>query len=614
MTHLIISILLIPFFSAASIALFFRKRPGIAAFISVSAAFVIALFTIYLIGTWDGMPIRMQFDWLSLGNLQIKMGFLVNREAMLMLAVVTIVGALIHLFSLGYMKDDASKARYFAGLSIFMFSMLGIVLADNLIMLFIFWELVGFSSYALIAHYNDTRYATMASKKAFIVNRVGDFGFLIGIVWIYWLFGTVDILELEALTGKYTQMISVTLSLLLICGFIGKSAQFPLHVWLPDAMAGPTPVSALIHAATMVAAGIYFLVRCYFLLLPEVLEVILWLGAIMTAFAGLCALAQSDIKKILAYSTLSQLGYMAAAVGLGYPGIALFHLTTHACFKALLFLSAGSVIHSMEHEQDIFKMGGLLKKMPITSGAFIVGLLALCGVTFTSGYFSKDAILEAALLKNGIAFWLVVGSALLTAVYMGRLFYTAFCGRPKTTLSEHAHESSWVMCVPLLVLAALSLIAGMTYFWPIHLKAVFGSALESIHHDITNAGKGLYVLILGNAAWIGGLTFSYLFYRVNRINDPLEQKMPVTYHVFEKKFWFDEIYNFYVRKIQQRVANILNFIDHVILDGILIKGSCALVGVVSFAIRIFQTGNIHHYVYWFLLGLVALGGLLVAWL
>lgn len=613
MTNLLISILLIPLLSATLIAIFFREQHRIASFISVTAAFVVACLVIYVIGVWDGKPIQMNYDWFSLGGLDVKMGFLINKEAMLMLAVVTIVGAFIHLFSLGYMDDDPSKARYFAGLSIFMFSMLGIVLANNLIMLFVFWELVGFSSYALIAHYNDTRYATMASKKAFIANRVGDFGFLIGIIWTYWLFGTVDITELKTLTGLQPQVVTAGLGLLLICGFIGKSAQFPLHVWLPDAMAGPTPVSALIHAATMVAAGIYFLVRCNFLLLPQVLEVVLWLGAIMTAFAGLCALVQSDIKKILAYSTLSQLGYMAVAVGLGYPGIALFHLTTHACFKALLFLGAGSVIHSLEHEQDIFKMGGLLKKMPITSFTFFIGLLALCGVTFTSGYFSKDAILEAALLVNMPVFLLILGSALLTSVYMGRLFFIAFCGKPQSHLTADAKEASWIILAPLVALAVLSLIVGISDFWPKNLQGVVADQLESVHKVIQHSGKGLYVSLLANLAWMAGLFFSWIIYKGGTVMDPLKNSMPVMYHIFEKKFWFDDFYDFYVKKIQERFANILNFIDYVILDGIIIRGSGALVGILSLITRSLQTGNIQAYVYWFLVGLVGLAGLVIGW-
>ena len=367
---------------------------------------------------------------------------------------------LIHVFSLSYMEDDEAKARYFGGLSIFMFSMLGITLADNLIMIFVFWELVGFSSYLLIAHYCSTDEAAQASKKAFIVNRVGDFGFLIGIVLTYWSFGTVNLLELADLSDFEPSLVSTALCLALACGFIGKSAQFPLHVWLPDAMAGPTPVSALIHAATMVAAGIYLLVRIDFLFTQQALSLLALMGAGMGLYAGFCALVQRDIKKILAYSTLSQLGYMAAAFGLGMPGIALFHLMTHAFFKALMFLGSGSVIHACHHEQGVFNYSGLRGKMPLTAYTFLVGVLAISGVNFLSGYFSKDAILLTAYNLNLPVFIVLYAGALLTAFYMFRLYFITFEGKPRSKKAEKAHESSLLMTGPLLILAALSIVGG----------------------------------------------------------------------------------------------------------------------------------------------------------
>ena len=323
-----LSVLLLPFLSALVTLLFLRKQGNIASLLSVATAGGILALSLFLIFAGQGGIFSWCVTWIQLSGWELKFGFLIDAPARLLLFVVSFVGFLIHIFSLGYMADDDAKARYFGGLSIFMFSMLGITLADNLIMIFVFWELVGFSSYLLIAHYFSTEEATKASRKAFIVNRIGDFGFLIGIVLTYWIFGTVSLAELGARANS--DLVTTFLCLALACGFIGKSAQFPLHVWLPDAMAGPTPVSALIHAATMVAAGIYLLLRIEFLFTPEALALLALLGASMGLYAGFCALVQRDIKKVLAYSTLSQLGYMAAAFGLGMPGIALFHLMTHA--------------------------------------------------------------------------------------------------------------------------------------------------------------------------------------------------------------------------------------------------------------------------------------------
>ena len=422
------SILLLPLLSALITLLFLRKSGNIASLLSVATSGGILVFALYLIFNGENEVFTWQTTWMKMAGWELSFGFLIDAPARLLLFVVSFVGFLIHVFSLGYMADDEAKSRYFGGLSIFMFSMIGITVADNLIMIFVFWELVGFSSYLLIAHYLTTDEAAQASKKAFIVNRVGDFGFLIGIVLTYWAFGTVNLLELADLVDFDPSLISTFLGLALACGFIGKSAQFPLHVWLPDAMAGPTPVSALIHAATMVAAGIYLLLRIDFMFTEHALSLLAILGAGMGLYAGFCALVQRDIKKILAYSTLSQLGYMAAAFGLGMPGIALFHLMTHAFFKALMFLGSGSVIHACHHEQDIFKYGGLRKKMPITAITFLIGVLAICGVNFLSGYFSKDAILLTAYNVNMPVFILLYAGAILTALYMFRLYFITFEG------------------------------------------------------------------------------------------------------------------------------------------------------------------------------------------
>ena len=599
-------VLFAPLVSAALICFFLRGRGALASYLSVGTAAIIVLFSWMAWSGAGGEAVAVSFSWLEIGQFHIDLGFLFDGVAATMLLMVAFVGFLIHVFSLGYMKTDKSRARFFGGLSIFMFSMLGIVLADNLIMVFIFWELVGFSSYMLIGHYMETEAAKEASKKAFIVNRVGDVGFLIGIVYAYWQFGTTNLSEMSAIAGLHPEMLNWVIAACLMCGFIGKSAQFPLHVWLPDAMAGPTPVSALIHAATMVAAGVYFLIRIAFLFTPDVLTFIAWLGTSVAVYAGFCAYAQNDIKRILAYSTLSQLGYMAAAFGLGFPGIALFHLITHAFFKALLFLGAGSVIHGCHHEQDIFKMGGLFRRMPVTSITFLVGLLALCGVYGLSGFYSKDGILIAGSLANPSVFYLLCGGAFLTAGYMGRLFWVAFLGAPKSDAAEHAKESPLVMTLPLLVLAVLSVVGGMTWLWPDTLGELIRADLDHLHHMEGYKAAHENVLLFGSAAWVVGLVISFFFYGVGAREDRLEKLASPVYGFLKKRLWFDEIYNFYVAKIQQRVADLLSLLDVFLLKGLIIRGSAGLVGLVGLGAKQLHVGSIHSYVFWFLGGLIAL--------
>ncbi len=394
-------VLILPLASAALIAFFLRRRGAAAAALSVAAAAGIAAGAFIL--ALRGWRFDASREWLSLGGFTFSIGFKFDDLAALMLVIVGIVGLCVHVFSLGYMSGDACRGRYFGGLSIFMFSMIGIVLADNLFMMFIFWEFVGFSSWLLINHWHERPAAAAASKKAFITNRVGDFGFLLGIIMCYWARGTVNLSDLAVQVSSGHAIFSRAIPLLLFCGAIGKSAQLPLQVWLPDAMEGPTPVSALIHAATMVAAGIYMLCRIQVLMVPEALTVIMWVGVATALYAALCAFTQRDIKKVLAYSTISQLGYMVAAFGLGSArgindqgeivvvaagvGAAMFHLTTHAFFKALLFLGSGSVIHGCHNEQDIFKMGGLASRMKLTFVTFTVGVAAIIGLPGLAGFF-----------------------------------------------------------------------------------------------------------------------------------------------------------------------------------------------------------------------------------
>ena len=605
-TQILLAALLTPLLSAVLIACFLRRRGVIASYLSVAAAAAICAFSFMAINAMGQEPIRAAVDWLHFGNFTVSMGFLFDGTAATMLTMVAFVGFLIHVFSLGYMADDKAKGRFFGGLSIFMFSMLGIILADNLIMIFVFWELVGFSSYMLIGHYLDTDEAAAASKKAFIVNRIGDLGFLIGIVYAYWHFGTTNLEAMSAAVAVDPGMINVAIAALLMCGFIGKSAQFPLHVWLPDAMAGPTPVSALIHAATMVAAGVYFLIRIAFLFPESVLGGIAILGTSVAVYAGFCAYGQNDIKKILAYSTLSQLGYMSAAFGLGFPGIALFHLITHAFFKALLFLGAGSIIHGCHHEQDIFKMGGIFKKMPITSITFVIGVLALCGVYGFSGFYSKDAILIAAGLDSSALFILLTGGAFLTAGYMGRLVWIVFFGEPKSDSASHAHESGFTMLLPLIILAVLSVVGGWLHMWPEQLGQIIVSSKDKLHHVADYDAMHHTVLIWGSAAWIVGLVGSFFFYGKGAKQDRLEQKAKPVYEFLKARLWFDEIYGFYVAKIQQRLALLLSFLDVFLIKGICVRGSAGLVGLVGACSRSLHVGSIHGYVYWFLGGIILL--------
>lgn len=598
MESVILSVLLLPLLSSLVTLLFLRKNGNVASLLSVATAGGILVFSLYIIFQTGDTVFAWEMTWLKLADWELKFGFLIDGAARLLLFVVSFIGFLIHIFSLGYMHDDEAKARYFGGLSIFMFSMLGITLADNLIMIFVFWELVGFSSYLLIAHYFSSDEAAQASKKAFIVNRVGDFGFLIGIVLTYWTFQTVNLQELKSLVGFDPSLVTTTLCLALACGFIGKSAQFPLHVWLPDAMAGPTPVSALIHAATMVAAGIYLLFRIEFMFTADALSLLATLGAVMGLFAGFCALGQRDIKKILAYSTLSQLGYMAAAFGLGMPGIALFHLMTHAFFKALMFLGSGSVIHACHHEQDIFNYGGLRKKMPFTGLTFLVGVLAISGVTFLSGYFSKDAILLGAYNSNMIVFVILYAGAILTSLYMFRLYFLTFEGEARSPSSKKATESSVLMTGPLLVLAFLSVVGGYHAIFP---HSIVGVLVEDITR-VAEMPNHMWMIVLGTLAWvIGGGTAKVLYGR-EFSGEPLQVRFPAFYDLCKSKLFFDEIYGFYVAKIQDPFARFIEVMELLFISGLLVRGSAGISALFALLAKACYVGKIHAYSFWFILG------------
>lgn len=616
-SQLALTLLFTPLVSAVLIGVFFRKQPAIAKALSLVAATAIALLAGKLIfGTAD---FTEKMEWLTIGPLTIHLGFLLDPLSKLLLAVVALVGLLVHVFSLGYMKGEENQARFFGCLSLFMFSMTGLTLADDLIMLFIFWELVGLSSFLLINFYFERPAAVAASKKAFIVNRLGDFGFLLGIILAYWAFDSITLVDIAKEIGADPSLIATSIALLIFCGAVGKSGQLPLHVWLPDAMEGPTPVSALIHAATMVAAGIFLLCRVALLMTGDALTVILWIGVATALFAGFTALGQRDLKRILAYSTISQLGFMVAAFALGslvalqsgadvsLAGLtggvvaAMFHLTTHAFFKALLFLGSGSILHGTHHEGDIYRLGGLMKKMPVTFITFTIGTAALVGFPFLAGFYSKDAILVLAYQHSPVVFGLLLLGAFLTAFYMTRLWTTTFLGKPRSEGADHAHESGPLILVPLIVLAIGSVLGGFSWFYPEALRAVPEAA-----HQLINGDGHTIAMIGGTAAFVIGSALGFLLYRPGSSSDFLQTRLPVVYQLFEKRLYIDTLYDWYVAKVQQRLALLLNYIDLIGISGIAVRGTAGFVGLIGLAARAMHTGSLHTYVYWFLAGAVIL--------
>ncbi len=537
---------------------------------------------------------EQSFAWIRLGPLAIDFGAILDPLSVLMLLVVTGVGSAIFIYSLGYMKDDPSFPRFFACLALFAFSMIGIVLANNFIQLFMFWELVGLSSYLLIGFWYEKPSAADAGVKAFVVNRVADFGFLCGIILLWsvsdlgagrsFLFS-----HLSAVVPHLDKELLHWIALLIFCGVVGKSAQIPLHVWLPDAMEGPTPVSALIHAATMVAAGIYLLSRVFFLFepMPNVLSVVAHVGAITAFLAATLAVTENDIKKILAYSTISQLGYMVLALGLGGNVAGMYHLTTHAFFKALLFLGAGSVIHAL-HEQDIWRMGGLLKQMPVTGITFLIGTLALCGIFPLSGFWSKDEILLLAVSHNLFLYGLATLTAGLTAFYMGRLCWIAFFGDPRSS-SHPARESPKVMTLPLVFLAILSVVGGFL-------------GIPQFLHAGGHVDFNATVALVSSAIALGGLLLSYFVYGSRLHHDPLEKGLGPLYSLLKNKYFFDVVYRWYVEKIQQRIAMIFYLIEKYVIVRFGIHSATWTAKRAGGILRYLQTGAVQIYALLFVAG------------
>jgi len=581
-------VLLAPLASAVLIALVTRRAPSVSAFISVVAVSISFICSCVVFAKPE---IRAaEIPWIDFGEmLRVPIGFILDSLSKTMLVLVSGVGALIHIYSLGYMRDDPGKSRYYASLSLFMFSMLGIVLANNFVMMFIFWELVGLCSYLLIGHWFQRDGAAEAAKKAFITNRIGDFGFMLGILMVWGATGSVvfdDIIpQLWRVTSNPTFL---TICVLLVfCGAVGKSAQFPLHVWLPDAMEGPTPISALIHAATMVAAGVYMLVRVGFLVQasPDALWIIAWIGTVTAVMAALIATQQDDIKRILAYSTLSQLGYMIMAVGLASDEAAMFHLFTHAFFKALLFLGAGSVLVALHHEQDIWKMGGQGRNLFLTFVTFGIGMLALIGCPPFAGFFSKDAILSLAYNRNPTIFVLALLTAFLTAFYMMRLFVVVFFGKPRSPVARTSREAPTSMLIPLVVLAVLALIGGFNFF---------AGHFLTLPHERDAAqfvpGFALVAMVLGAA----GAIFLYR----GRVSDPF------SFAILRKKFYFDEFYRALINATQELLARISAFVDRWIIDATAVRGTSGATWSLGALLRLMQVGNLQAYALIFGLGIV----------
>jgi NADH-quinone oxidoreductase subunit L len=593
-------ILFAPLVAATLIALVTGKWKGLSAALSIGAivlsfALSMGLFLVFAVKHVEHLPHTIQ--WLVVGDtVRIEFGMITDPLAMLMLLVVTGVGSAIHIYSLGYMKGDPGFSRFFACLSLFTFSMLGIVLSNNFIQIFIFWELVGASSYLLIGFWFEKDSAAEAGKKAFLTTRVGDVGMMLGILLLWSYAGTFNFAELQAklpslgLSPGTLALIGV----LIFTGAVGKSAQVPLHVWLPDAMEGPTPVSALIHAATMVAAGVYMLCRVSWLILPSptALTLIAWIGGITAIMAATIAIAQNDIKRILAYSTLSQLGYMVMTVGLGGPTQAMFHLTTHAFFKALLFLGAGSVILALHHEQDIWKMGGLWEKTPITFWTFLIGTLALAGVPPLSGFYSKDQILLLAFERSTPLFIMAITTAFLTAYYMGREVFVVFFGRPRDRYAwDHAHESPLVMTLPLVFLALLSIVAG----WHGRIPDFLAPPLVEAHHSILLT-DGLIAVPL-----FGFLLASKIYWRPEPSDAPVKAALGKLWTLVENKYYFDELYAWIVKYVQGTIATICELFDRWILQRLGIGGLSVGTGLLGRTVRLLQTGSISGYA--FLVGL-----------
>lgn len=577
------------------------------------------------------------YTWLTSGETIFEIGFLIDTLSATMMVVVTSVSLMVHIYTIGYMHGDPGYQRFFSYISLFTFSMLMLVMSNNFLQLFFGWEAVGLVSYLLIGFWYTRPTAIYANLKAFLVNRVGDFGFLLGIGLVLMYFGTLDyelvFAHAEHMASRSVEiwpgqswMLMTVICLLLFVGAMGKSAQFPLHVWLPDSMEGPTPISALIHAATMVTAGIFMVARMspLFEHSEAALSTVLVIGGITTLFMALVAVVQNDIKRVVAFSTLSQLGYMTVALGASAYSAAIFHLMTHAFFKALLFLGAGSVIIAMHHEQDMRKMGGLRRYMPITFATMFIAALASAGVPGFSGFFSKDAIIEAVhfsqLPGSGFAYFCVLATVFITALYTFRLMFMTFYGEPRMDkhTREHLHESPWVVTVPLVVLAVPTVASG----WLIG-TLLFGDYFAGVieiqeQHDVVALMKEYYTGIVGMMihslmtlpfwlAMAGIFTAWFLYQYKVELPGKIRKIAGPVYTLLDRKYYIDEFYSWLFAGGLRSLSNVLwKYGDIKFIDGLMVNGSAKAVAWFSTVVRRFQSGYIYHYAFSMIVGVFVL--------
>jgi NADH-quinone oxidoreductase subunit L len=591
--------------------------------------------------TYDGSV----YTWLTSGETKFEIGFLIDRLSALMMLVVTFVSLMVHVYTIGYMHDDPGYNRFFSYISLFTFSMLMLVMSNNFLQLFFGWEAVGLVSYLLIGFWYTRPTAIYANLKAFLVNRVGDFGFLLGIALVLMYFGTLDYATVFANAGTisantielfsgHAWSLMTVICILLFVGAMGKSAQFPLHVWLPDSMEGPTPISALIHAATMVTAGIFMVARMspLFELSQTALSVVMTIGAITALFMALIAIVQNDIKRVVAYSTLSQLGYMTVALGASAYAAGIFHLATHAFFKALLFLGAGSVIIALHHEQDMRRMGGLRKYMPITYATMLIGAISSAGVPGFAGFFSKDAIIEAVKLSHtpgaGFAYFCVLSTVFVTAFYTFRLLFMTFHGPERFQQhAEHAHdaqghgsphESPAVVTVPLILLAIPSVCAGWL-IGPVLFGGYFGGSIavapgQDVLAEMAAEFHGVIAMTLHAFGTLpfslaaGGIaTAAYLYLMRPDLPQVIAGRLPTFYMVLDHKYWFDELYSWlFAGGARLLGTGLWQRGDVGVIDGFFVNGSARVVGWSAAVIRHVQSGYIYHYAFAMIIGLLLL--------
>ncbi|MGZ9586306.1 NADH-quinone oxidoreductase subunit L [Paenibacillus marinisediminis] len=610
----------IPLLAFLVLTAFGRSMKGAAALLGVVSSLISLVLSVLVLterGT-GAEPFTRSYEWVSFGDVRFEIGYEITNLNVLMLIIVTVVSTLVNLYSSGYMADDERKSVFFAYIALFTSAMLGLVISPNLLQLYIFWELVGVCSFLLVGFWYERPAARAAAKKAFIVTRIGDIGLLIAILILFWYmpnhaldFGTIKTVFVSAdSAAQYGISLSLAtwIASLIFVGAIGKSGQFPLHTWLPDAMEGPTPISALIHAATMVAAGVYLVARTFdiFQVSDTAMAIVAAVGGFTAIFAATIGIAQRDIKRILAYSTVSQLGYMMMALGLGALTAGIFHLFTHAFFKALLFLGAGSVIHAI-HTQDIFGMGGLSRKMKITTWTFAIGALALSGIPPFSGFWSKDAILTAAWEQNKLLFIVGLVAACFTAFYMARLFFLVFTGSAANQEAhDHAHESPSTMTIPLIVLAVLAVVAGFVYT---PFNGQFGTWLTGAPEE---EHANILVIVLSSAAGIVGILLGYMLYGPGKRGRtaPGEQVNPV-YRLLENKYYIDELYQLIIVRPLGAIGRALNAFDYYIVDGV-VRGITAItVGFGKTSTRL-QNGQLQTYGLISLFGFAALVVLVLA--